>query len=101
MTALKETQLLTAASELLANMVLFAKGVHVFISSVAEGAKGIVIVFEDRGPGIENVAQAMAKGFSTNKGLGHGLPSAKQLCDEFYINTSVGKGTTITITKYC
>ncbi|OOQ60369.1 ATP-binding protein [Mucilaginibacter pedocola] len=99
MPTLKQTQLLTAASELVNNMISFAKGGLVYVSTLSGGSKGILMVFEDKGPGIDNVDLAMVKGFSTIGNAGLGLSNAKQLCDEFHIKTTSGSGTIVTIVK--
>jgi serine/threonine-protein kinase RsbT len=43
---------------------------------------------------------AMRDGYSTGKSLGVGLPGARRLVDEFQIVSSVGVGTTVTLTKW-
>jgi serine/threonine-protein kinase RsbT len=58
------------------------------------------VVASDRGPGIPDVARVMQYGYSTRRGLGVGLPGAKWLMDEFQLQSEVGAGTTITMTKW-
>ncbi len=96
-----ETKLITAASELTRNMLLYANGGTISIEhvSVAETA-GVRIRFEDCGPGIVDLALAMTDGYSSNNGLGLGLPGARRLVDEFQINTKKGEGTVIVVTKW-
>jgi serine/threonine-protein kinase RsbT len=65
------------------------------------GRKGIVVVASDDGPGIPDIEQAMQDGFSTGRSLGLGLPGARRLMDEFEIVSEPGKGTTITMRKWC
>ena len=70
-------------------------------STVTDGGRtGLLIVARDSGPGIADLAQAMRDGYSTYRGLGLGLPGARRLMDEFDIVSEVGKGTTITMTKW-
>ena len=65
----------------------------------------ITMVLSDDGPGIPDVEKAMQSGFSTAPdsvralgfGAGMGLPNMKKYTDEMYIDTEVGKGTTITM----
>jgi anti-sigma regulatory factor (Ser/Thr protein kinase) len=59
-----------------------------------------VMTARDSGRGIPDVAQALRDGYSTYRGLGMGLPGARRLMDEFDIVTEVGKGTTVTMTKW-
>ena len=58
------------------------------------------IVARDTGPGIADVEQALADGYSTYNGLGLGLPGARRLMDEFSLTSEVGQGTTVTMTKW-
>jgi serine/threonine-protein kinase RsbT len=64
------------------------------------GRVALELVFQDQGPGIADVAQAMELGYSTGKGLGLGLPGAKRLMDEMTIESSVGVGTTVQVRKW-
>lgn len=65
----------------------------------------ITIKFIDHGKGIPDVELAMREGYSTAPddvrnlgfGAGMGLPNIKKYSDEMYIDSEVGKGTTITI----
>jgi serine/threonine-protein kinase RsbT len=95
------TLIATAISEVARNIVAHAKSGEVALSPVNQGSKhGILIVARDEGPGIKDIAKAMQYGYSTNKGLGIGLPGAKWLMDEFEIESRVGKGTTVTMKKW-
>jgi serine/threonine-protein kinase RsbT len=96
-----QTKLITAASELVRNMLKYGKGGKVYIEVVSKGREnGIRLIFEDKGPGIPDVAQAMKDGFSTGKSLGLGLPGAKRLVSEFDVQSVVGEGTTVTVIKW-
>ena len=95
------TVIATAISEVARNIVDHAKLGEVIIVPSEHGSKrGISIIARDEGPGIQDVDQAMQYGFSTNKGLGVGLPGAKWLMDEFDIATKVGEGTMVTMKKW-
>jgi serine/threonine-protein kinase RsbT len=61
---------------------------------------GIELTFEDHGPGIADVGQAMLEGYSTSGGFGMGLPGTKRLMDEMEINSQTGRGTTIVVRKW-
>ena len=96
-----QTKLITAASELVRNMIKYASGGSVLIEVVTKGREnGIRLTFRDQGPGIANLQQAMKDGFSTGKSLGLGLPGAKRLVSEFDIKSVVGEGTTVSIIKW-
>ncbi|GAB4051481.1 anti-sigma regulatory factor [Spirosoma litoris] len=96
-----QTKLITAASELLRNMLRYANGGEVLIEAVSKGREsGVRLTFIDKGPGIADINLAMQDGFSTGKSLGLGLPGTKRLVNEFDIKSTVGQGTTITILKW-
>lgn len=101
MSLLNQTKLITAASELVRNMLKYAGGGSVLIEVISQGREsGIRLVFADKGPGIKDIPQAMKDGFSTGKSLGLGLPGARRLVNEFDIKSIIDKGTTVTIIKW-
>ena len=96
-----QTKLITAASELARNMLKYGKGGKTVIEIVSKGTEnGIRLTFQDTGPGIADISQAMRDGFSTGKSLGLGLSGSKRLVNEFDIKSEPGTGTTITIIKW-
>ena len=94
------TLIATAVSEVSRNIVRFAGSGEVVVELLDEPHPGVRIVARDVGPGIADVAQAMQDGFSTYAGLGLGLPGARRLMDEFAVDSEVGRGTTVTMTKW-
>jgi serine/threonine-protein kinase RsbT len=71
------------------------------IEVVTDGSrKGLRLAFEDQGPGIADIANAMRDGYSTGGGLGLGLSGAKRLSNEFAITSSPGQGTRVVITRW-
>ncbi|HZI01572.1 MAG TPA: anti-sigma regulatory factor [Flavisolibacter sp.] len=101
MSLVNQTKLITAASELVRNMLKYANGGVAIIEVISQGRdNGIRLVFQDQGPGIKDIPQAMKDGFSTGKSLGLGLPGTKRLVNEFDIKSIVGEGTTVTIIKW-
>ena len=96
-----ETKLITAASELVRNMLNYAKGGMAVIEVITKGNDtGIRLKFADNGPGIEDVMLALKDGYSSSRSLGVGLPGSRRLVNEFDIQSCIGKGTTITIIKW-
>lgn len=96
-----QTKLITAASELVRNMLKYGGGGVVNIEVVSQGREnGIRLGFVDKGPGIKDVSLAMKDGYSTGKSLGLGLPGTRRLVSEFNIESEVGNGTTVTIIKW-
>lgn len=101
MSLVNQTKIITAASELARNMLKYANGGKVLIEVISKGREnGIRLTFADEGPGIKDVPLAMKDGYSTGKSLGLGLPGTKRLVSEFDIKSIVGKGTTVTVTKW-
>ena len=101
MSLVNQTKLITAASELVRNMLKYADGGSVKIEVISEGRdNGIRLIFQDKGPGIKDVMLAMKDGYSSGKSLGIGLPGAKRLVNEFDIKSILGEGTTVSIIKW-
>ena len=99
-----QSRIATAISELARNVVRYAiesRG-EVLIRALAPSEKGIGIemIVRDNGPGIANVEQALRDGFTTGTGLGMGLPGTRRLMDEMTIDSTPGRGTTVTIRKW-
>ena len=95
------TRIVTAASELTRNIYHYAKsGVMRWHALNQNGRVGLELTFEDSGPGIPDIEKAMEPGFSTGKGLGMGLPGSKRLMDDMAIESTVGKGTTVVVSKW-
>ena len=99
-----QSRIATAVSELARNVVRYAtesRG-EVLIRALASTEKGIGIemIVRDDGPGMANVEQALRDGFTTGTGLGMGLPGTRRLMDEMTIDSTPGRGTTVTIRKW-
>ena len=94
------TLIATAVSEIARNIVRFASTGQVYIELLEHPRPGIRIVARDTGPGIPDVDQALADGYSTYNGLGLGLPGARRLMDEFTLTSQTNVGTTVTMTKW-
>ncbi len=97
------TVISTATSELARNIVRFAKRGEIIVSLVGpdDDLIGVTIVATDVGPGIEDVELVLEDGFTTYGGLGLGLGGCRRLMDEFAISSEVGRGTTVTMSKWC
>ncbi len=102
MSSMKENEFRTAVTELLTNIIKYAGEGTISIEQIEQGSmKGIRAVCDDRGPGIEDLNAALARGFSTGKSLGHGLSGCRNLVDTFEIESRPGKGTRVVIAKWC
>ena len=95
------TQIATAVSEVARNIVRFADSGEIIVELMEQPRRGVRVVARDTGPGIEDVERALKDGYSTYHGLGLGLPGARRLMDEFAIVSETGRGTTVTMTKWC
>ena len=85
------------------NMVIHAGG---GVAEAEIGKDRVVITLSDSGPGIPDISLAMTEGWSTAPdrfrelgfGAGMGLPNMRRNCDEFDIESEVGKGTCVRMT---
>ncbi len=99
--AVDQARVTTAISELARNILVYSQRGQVTLRQL-DGADrvGIEMEFDDDGPGIADLEQAMTQGFTTGKGLGAGLPGSKRLMDEFEIRTAPGAGVHIKVRKW-
>jgi serine/threonine-protein kinase RsbT len=96
-----QTKIVTAASELARNTLDYGKGGTVLIELLTEGPrKGLRLTFEDQGPGIPDLERALTDGFTTGRGLGLGLGGARRLMNEFELESELGKGTRVRVTRW-
>lgn len=96
-----QTKIVTAASELARNTLEHGKGGSCRIEVLDEPPRtGLRLTFEDRGPGIADVELALRDGYTTGNGLGLGLGGARRLVNEFAIESAVGKGTRVTVSRW-
>jgi serine/threonine-protein kinase RsbT len=96
-----QTKLVTAASELARNTLIYGGGGQADIEPVAnDRRKGVRVVFTDTGPGIADLDLALTDGYTSGNGMGLGLSGARRLVDEFDIVTAVGEGTRVSVTKW-
>jgi serine/threonine-protein kinase RsbT len=96
-----QTKVVTASSELARNTVDYGGGGTVQVEVVQNDRKtGIRLVFEDKGPGIPDIAQALSDGFTSGNGMGLGLGGAKRLSHEFEISSDVGSGTKVSMLRW-
>ena len=96
-----QTKIVTAASELARNAMLYGGGGDVEIAQLAAGArKGLRLTFIDEGPGIDDIQLAMKDGYTSGSGLGLGLGGARRLVNEFALESTPGSGTRVTIVRW-
>lgn len=96
-----QTKLVTAASELARNALDHGMGGSMSMELISQNGKsGLRLIFEDQGPGIADIEQALKDGFTTGSGMGLGLGGSKRLVNEFGIESEVGKGTKVMIIRW-
>ena len=96
-----QTKMVTAASELARNTIDYGGGGTATLHLIIEGPRrGLRVVFEDTGPGIPDIQQALTDHFTTGNGLGLGLNGARKLSHQFDIWSKPGEGTRVTITRW-
>lgn len=96
-----QARIATAISELARNIVLYTEGGEILIEIIEENDRsGIQVTSQDQGPGIADIELVMQDGYSTQRGLGMGLPGTRRLMDEFEIESELGVGTTVRVRKW-
>jgi serine/threonine-protein kinase RsbT len=96
-----QTKMVTAASELARNAYTYGRGGTLIWELVrTSDRQGLKLLFSDEGPGIPNIDLAMTDGWTSGNGMGMGLTGAKRLVNEFELDTKVGGGTRVTITRW-
>jgi len=96
-----QTKIVTASSELARNTLDYGGGGFAQLEVVQnDRKKGLRVIFEDRGPGIPNIDQALTDGFTSGNGMGLGLGGAKRLSHEFEIVSKIGEGTRVSVLRW-
>lgn len=97
----EQTKMVTAASELSRNTLIHGGGGRMRWELVeAAGKQGLLLHFEDEGPGIADMSLAMTDGWTSGGGMGLGMPGSKRLVSHFEVESAPGKGTRVSITKW-
>jgi serine/threonine-protein kinase RsbT len=97
----EQTKIVTAASELARNTVIYGGGGSVRLEHLVEAARtGLRLTFSDEGPGIPDIATALRDGFTSGGGLGLGLGGARRLMSEFDIQSTPGAGTRVMVARW-
>ena len=96
-----QTKIVTAASELARNTLVYGLGGEMTVQVLQEETrKGVRLSFVDQGPGIADLDLALTDGWTSGNGLGMGLSGARRLVNEFEIHSRVGEGTRVTIARW-
>lgn len=97
----EQTKIVTAASELARNTVYHGKGGMARFQWIVTGSRtGLKLEFVDSGPGIANLDLALQDGYTTGTGLGLGLSGSKRLMGDLEIESTPGRGTRVSVTRW-
>ncbi len=94
--------MITAASELSRNTVVYGGGGEMRWELLTEGTRtGLRLAFEDKGPGIADLELALTDGWTSGKGHGPG-PAGQQAAGQRvrHPRPPPGEGTCVTITRW-
>ncbi|MBS1602405.1 MAG: ATP-binding protein [Bacteroidetes bacterium] len=90
----------TAVSEIATNVIRYAKKGIVRIA-MTDNRKGLSILVEDKGPGIDDPHKALEDGYTTTKtSLGVGMGAARRAMDYFSVRSGPRAGTRVSMKKY-
>lgn len=96
-----QTKIVTAASELARNTLIYGGGGKMVLELAEQGVRrGLRLSFQDEGPGIPDVDLALKDGWTSGNGMGMGLSGARRLVNDFNLVTRVGEGTCVTIARW-
>ncbi len=96
-----QTKMVTAASELARNTVIYGGGGVMRWEVLGDGVRrGLRLHFVDEGPGIPDLQQALTDGWTSGSGMGLGLSGARRLVNEFDIESAPGQGTRVSVTRW-
>ena len=96
-----QTKMVTAASELARNAVVYGGGGVARLETLEDGRRrGLRVTFEDEGPGIPDIDLALSDGYTSGGGLGLGLGGARRLVNDFALDSAPGRGTRVAITRW-
>lgn len=95
------TLIAAAISEVARNIVEHAERGEITFTEMRHGGRsGLTIVARDEGPGMLEADRAADYGRGARDGAGVGLPGVRLLMDEFEIDSTIGRGTTVKMTKW-
>ena len=93
---LDETRIASLAivvTEMATNLLRHARGGQLLLQPQPGGGARVSLAAIDSGPGIPDLDQALADGFSTGSSAGGGLGAMRRLADSFEIRSTPGQGT--------
>src|SRR6058998_1195277 len=96
-TGTDSTLITTVVSDVARKIVEYSRGGEILIGIVNhDGARGILVKARDNGNGIPDLLQTVMDDHE----IGRSLQVARELMDEFSIDSEAGAGTTVTMKKW-
>ena len=96
----EQTRIATAVSEVARNAFQYAGGGKVEFCIQEQSPQSFFIRISDRGPGIADVQAILDGKYRSQSGMGLGLIGAQRLIDEVRVDSSLGKGTKVSLSKH-
>lgn len=95
------TRITTSVAEIARNALVYGCGgtVEFLVEGEDSGPQSLAIHVADDGPGITALATILAGDYGSKTGMGIGITGSRKLMDEFRIDTTVGSGTRVTMSK--
>ena len=98
--AQEQVRFATAVSELARNAFQYAGGGRLQLEVAREGERSVLVAsVHDSGPGIADLQRILGGQYQSRSGLGVGIIGARRLSDRFSIESTAGKGTSVSIGK--
>lgn len=95
-----QTRIATAVSEIARNAQRYAGGGRVvYALDVEAQPQALVVTVEDRGPGIPHLDMVLSGRDVSAHGLGAGILGSRRLMDTLLVETTVGRGTRVTMRR--
>lgn len=95
------TRITTALAEIARNALVYGGGgtVAFSIDDRQHGLQALVVEVSDNGPGVANLSTILAGQYGSPTGMGIGITGSRALMDRFQIETTVGAGTRVVMSK--
>ncbi|MFZ4860161.1 MAG: ATP-binding protein [Desulfuromonadaceae bacterium] len=95
-----QTRISTAVSEIARNAHQYGQGGEVeFMLEATAHPPRFTIAVRDHGPGIAELDTILEGRYTSRTGMGMGIVGSRRLLEYFHIDTSPGRGTTVTLGK--
>ncbi len=95
-----QTRIATAVSEIARNAFQYAGGGRAEFCLEGQSPQSFLIIIRDKGKGIPNLEEILQGRYQSQTGIGLGIVGARQLMDQFQIESVPGRGTTVVLAKH-